>query len=25
LLRLIDFKAEAYYVRVKSHKLKNKL
>ena len=25
LLRLIDFNAEAYYVRVKSHKLKNKL
>ncbi len=25
LLRLIDFKAEAYYVRVKSHKLKDKL
>ena len=25
LLRLIDFNADAYYVRVKSHKLKNKL
>ena len=25
LLRLIDFTAEAYYVRVKSHKLKDKL
>lgn len=25
LLRLIDFNAEAYYVRVKSHKLKDKL
>lgn len=25
LLRLIDFKAEAYYVRVKSHNLKGKL
>lgn len=25
LLKLIDFNAEAYYVRVKSHKLKNKL
>lgn len=25
LLRLIDFKAEAYYVRVKSHRLKDKL